>query len=165
MSAIVAGVVIGTLAYAAVQTIILGRETLYTNIINGLFFVLVGLAVLIVVAPVVVKLFKEDVTGQETSDADSWMTRIRTLVTVSLTIILLVFVLTWFTSPERLSVETMIPGQVGEPMNASSNATAGSTVGLHPFVKVFFDAYTVVIAFYFSTSAAQTIANKLAKRK
>ncbi len=79
------------------------------------------------------------------------MTRLRTLITVSLTIVLLVFALTWFFSPGRLQVSSTTGNVVA---GAVSNATT-----LHPFVRAFVDLYTVVIAFYFPTTAAQSIAS------
>ena len=151
---VLAGVAAFTAVYVAAQ-IALGKPDLDRNLTNGLFFAFLVLALFMIAIPVVVRLHWEDVEKDEQFTADDWATRLRALMTVSLTIILLVFVLAWFATPERLVV------QVTTTSGTGTNATQNSTVQLHPFVKVFVDAFMVVVAFYFPTAAAQSIAKTL----
>jgi len=152
VGAIVAGIAIFTGAFTVAQ-FGLGHQDLQANLTNGLFLSFIVLAVLIVVAPVAVRMFDEDVAQKPRTTHEDWMMRLRTLITVSLTIILLVIVLTWFSVPDRIETQTTTT-----TTDASGNTTSTIRLELRPFVNVFFNTYAVVIAFYFSASAVQSVA-------
>lgn len=144
-----------TAAYALIQ-FAAGRTDLDKNIVNGLLFSFISLAVLMIVAPTVIKLYEEALGRGDESKETEWLTRLRTLITVSLTIVILVFALTWFFAPDRL--QAPILGGTSGGANASA---ANASIPLHPFVRAVMDVYVVVIAFYFPTAAAQSIVNSL----
>ena len=123
---------------------------------------LLALAILVILIPVSVKLFKEDILGDvKKEESEEWMTRLRTVVTVALTLVLLVLVVTWIKSPETLEVRqtSVVPPSNGT--NITGNETLTTEVQLNPFVESFFTIYAVVIGFYFGASAAENIAGKL----
>lgn len=151
---VIVGVAGFTLVYVFAQDA-LGQHDLDQNLTNGLFFAFLTLALFLIAIPVVIRLHWEDVVNKSEFTAEDWASRLRALVTASLTIILLVFILTWFATPGRLEI------QVTTTTGTGANATTNTTVQLHPFVKIFVDAFVVVIAFYFPTAAAQSIAKTL----
>ena len=166
--AIILATAVGIVLYVLLAATFFGAKDLRRTVVDGLFFEFTGIALLMLITPTAVHLFREDtaksspglesapppeaVKPNSSPDAAFWLTRMRTIVTVALSIVLLVFAITWFVEPSQLQVVNPAPGSGG------GNATGNGTVVLSPFVKAFFDVYVIVIAFYFTTAAAESIA-------
>ncbi|TET91196.1 MAG: hypothetical protein E3J35_04275 [Methanomassiliicoccales archaeon] len=142
-----------------------GYKDFLENLVSGLFIVVVALSILVILIPTGMKFIREDILGEEDQKPEKWMTRLRTVVTVALTLVLLVFVLTWIKSPETLEVQQPSAVTPNGTSNDTGNVTQTWKVELHPFVQSFFGVYAVVIAFYFTVSGAQSIADKVLEWK
>lgn len=158
--------VVAAIIYPVVQYF-RGDEDIFTNMINGLFIIVLMLSIFMIVIPTGMKFLREDIKGRMEVKPEKWMTRLRTVVTVTLTLVMLIFVLTWLKTPEVLEVQQTTPNLSGGATNVSGNFTGNATLAtkieLHPFVKSFFDVYTIVIMFYFGVSGLESVTDKLKK--
>ncbi|UCD92444.1 MAG: hypothetical protein JSV43_00480 [Methanobacteriota archaeon] len=158
---IILAVILAVLIHPFIRLWFYGDDNLYGNFLEGLFMVLLVLSILVILIPIAVKFWREEVRKTDEETVEKWMTRLRTIITITLTLVLLVFVVTWIKSPEVLEVRqpSTVPSENGT--NATGNVTQNVTVGLNPFVNAFFGVYAVVIAFYFTASAIDNTAEKV----
>ncbi len=150
---VVAPVLVIVVVLIAVQMLFFQQTGFVAALTTALVYTFLGVALFVVVGPTLLKLYREDLKNTGTPDAEEWSTRLRTLITVAMTIVLLVFVLVWATNPEIMETQ----GGAQDGAAQAANQTANSSLQLRPFVRAFFDAFMVVIAFYFPTAAAESI--------
>ncbi len=76
VGALLSAIVAVALLYVVVQWV-LGRRDIDASIVNGLLFAFIGLAILVIVAPTIVRLFEEDLAKDREPKSEEWMTRQR----------------------------------------------------------------------------------------
>ena len=173
--AITLSVIVVLAAYIWVAQTYFRQTDLKTIIVEGLTFEFLGVGLLMLIIPTATELVRESKssrqppnpnaskTSDDSSDHGFWKRRMQTVVAVAVTIILLIFTAAWAASPERLTVQnTTVTSTTGA--NATTNVT-NSSVTLNPFVSAYFDAFKIVIIFYFGAAGVQAIADAAVERK
>ena len=144
-----------------------GHSDFVRNLTDALFFNLLGLAIMVIVGPTAIKLADEDASPPTYGKPEDWTVRMRTLLAVSLTLVMLIFVLIWFSAPERLLVTASVGSYANQTSNEtlnqtiSQNTTYNQTPQLNPFVASFLDIYKIVVGFFSGAVAAETVAKTL----